>query len=275
VWLWARNASLCDGPGQSGPDFNTSLTEGQIQLASGVQCSVGRAQITNGAIAKLQQLTRDRDTAFTALYQRTVESSLAPVSTQRVLAAEQAVVASRFNGSRSAYLGALARAHADAAIARGVLGDELRRSDLAAVLPASNPSTAEVKTFYSSYPDVLVRAVETKKPSALLYGKKSGLILEATAPVQLFSGGARTIWTPLGRIKVTPLGTATPLGTVPLEQARPAIVAALRSFDRGEAFERWTEKRQQDALATTVCLRDELPQASAVELSTYLPFLQL
>ena len=275
VWLWTRNPSLCDGPGQAGAGFDLSLTEGQVQLGTGVQCTFAGRGLSNDAIQRLQLMTGDRDTAFTALFQRVVESRLAPVSTAKVLAAERAVIATQFNGSRSRYQSALGQAHANLGTARGILGDELRRILLAAKLPARTPSGTEISTFYQSYPDLLVRRVQMKKASPWLGGRKRGLILSAVAPEALFTGGARTVWTPTGVVAVKPLGNAVPLGAVPLDQVRPAIVAALEVFARGEAYERWSEDVQQSALDTAICARDDLPQPGAVELSTYLPFLRL
>jgi hypothetical protein len=274
VWLWARNPSLCDGPAQAA-DFDVSRTEGQLTLTPGVQCTIGGRALSNDAIQKLQLMTGDRDTAFSALYERLVESKVAPVSTAAVLKAEKYVIATQFKGSRSAYVAALGQAHANVTIARGVLGDELRRARIEATLPTATPSESEVETFYTSYPDLLARAVQAKQKASWLGAGKKGLIISAVAPELLFSGGARTVWTPLGSVAVKPLGGSTVLGAVPLALARPAIVNALRTFARGEAFDRWTEKQQQGTLATTICARDDMPQPSAVELSTYLPFLRL
>lgn len=275
VWLWTRAPGFCDAPTEAGPEFNASRTEGQIRLSPGIQCTVGGRGLPNGAIQRLQQLTGDRDTAFTALFQRMVEAAAAPVSAKQVLAGEQAVIATGFNGSRSAYLAALGQARANVTIARGILGDELRRAQLEAGMSARPPSGAQVITFYRSYPDLLVREVATKKPTPWLGGRKRGLLLSAVAPEHLFSGGAQTVWTPFGRLAVRPLGDASPLGAVPFAQARPAIVTALKQFSRGEAYERWTESLQSRSLATAICARDDLPQPAAIELSTYLPFLRL
>ena len=52
----------------------------------------------------------ERDTAYSALYQRLVESGRVPVPGPEVLAAERAVVAQAFKGSRSAYISALKQA---------------------------------------------------------------------------------------------------------------------------------------------------------------------
>jgi hypothetical protein len=60
-----------------------------------------------------------------------------------------------------------------------------------------------------------------------------------------------------------------------LKKVTPAIAAALREFQRGEAFENWTVAKQRYVLNTAICARDDLPQPSAVDLTSYLPFLRL
>jgi hypothetical protein len=275
VWVWARDQSLCDAPAEAGAGFDASLDEGQIELPPGTQCLVGQRPLSAAAISSLQTLTGDRDTAYTAIYERVVESVTAPVSQDQVLAAERSVISTRFHGSRAAYLVALAQAHATVKQARDVLGDELRRAQVEARLTVAPPGPTEVQTFYESYPDLLVRRVSARTPVAWLGGRTSGLLISAIAPETLFSGGAQTLWTPSGKVSITPQAPAVPLGTVPLSEVRSAIVVALREFARGEAFERWSESRQNGALAATVCVRDELPAPGAVELTTYLPFLQL
>ncbi len=275
VWLWARSPSLCDGPGEAGAGFNSSLGEGQAVLGAGVQCTFAGRGLSNDAIQKLQLLTNDRDTAFTALFQRIVETPLAPISPTQVIMAERSIVRSRFNGSRGAYVAALAHAHANVAIARGVIADELRRAKLESKQPVSPPTASEVATFYQSYPDVLVRLVSSKTPSTWLADRTRGLLIAATAPEELFRGGTRSVWSPTGPLTIRPLAPAVPLGSVPLSQARPTIVAALDQFARGEAYEHWSELLQQRALNTAICARDDLPQPGAIELSTWLPFLRL
>jgi hypothetical protein len=74
---------------------------------------------------------------------------------------------------------------------------------------------------------------------------------------------------------VRPLGPAQPLGALPLSAVRPAIVAALRGFERAQSFERWTIVQQNRALNRTICLRDQLPQPAAIDLTQYLPFLRI
>jgi hypothetical protein len=108
VWLWARSPSLCDAPTQLGPGFDTSLKEGQLNLLpAGAQCLIGKRRLSNAAIAQLQLLTGDRETAYSALFERLVESDYTPVPTSAVLEAERGVILQSFGGSRAAYESAL------------------------------------------------------------------------------------------------------------------------------------------------------------------------
>jgi hypothetical protein len=276
VWLWTRDHRLCDGPKAAGPGFDASLTEGQIRLPAGVQCSVDRRQITAAAVTRLQALTGDREVAFTALFARAVESEQEPVSFQDVLAAERAVIVSRFGGSGAAYRAAGANAGATLQVARGAIADELRRSRIEATLPVRRPTDVEISSFYSSFPDLLARAVKVTPAPWWLGGVTQGVALSSIAPAQLFRvSGKATIRSLDGRWVVNPLGRSMALGALPLQRARPGIVAALQAFARGAAYERWSAARQDSARKRAVCARDDFPTAGAVDLSTFLPFLSL
>jgi hypothetical protein len=195
-----------------------------------------------------------------------------------VRAAEREVVDQSFHGRRSAYLAALRQAHATARLARGVLTDELRRARLEQERPVRAPTAAEVATFYASYPDLLVRRVRVSPQPPWLAGHGTGLAVAEAAPQRVFSlpaGRKARLTTLLGTFAVRPLGTSQPLGAFPLSSVRSAIVAALRGFERAQAFERWTIARQNGVLAGAICLRDHLPQPAAIDLTQYLPFLQI
>jgi hypothetical protein len=279
VWLWARSPSLCDAPTQLGPGFDTSRTEGQLSvLSAGTQCLIGRRQLTNAAIAQLQSLTGDRETAYSALFERLVESDQLPVPTSAVLAAERGVILQSFGGSRAAYVNALQQAHASVAIARGIIGDQLRRARVQSTLPGGTPTAAEIQTFYESYPDLSARMISAKPQPSWLGTKAQGFAISEVAPDRVFtlrSGQSATLQTSEGAFRVKPLDDPLPLGAVPLRKATPAIAAALRSFQRGDAFEGWTVSKQRYVLNTAICARDDLPQPSASDLTSYLPFLRL
>jgi hypothetical protein len=276
VYLWTRNPRLCNGPAMAGEGFVTSRTEGQIRLPSGAYCTVAGRPLSAAGITRLQKLTGDRQLAATALFARAVESRETAVSASDVLRAERAVIAERFGGSAASYRAALARGGANVSIARGILGDELRRLEVEAGLAGGNPSPAAVASFYDAYPDLLTRPVAAKPAAWWLGGSGSGLALSSLAPAPLFrvpTGRSSTVRAFDGSYVVRPLGRTMPLGALPLSRARPGIVAALRTFARGAAFERWTADRQTAALRQTICYRDDLPTPAAVDLSTFLPFL--
>jgi len=279
AWLWTRSASLCDAPQAIGSSFDVSRTDGQLSVLSpGTQCLIGKQALSNDAIQQLQLLTGDRDTAYSALFERLVESAAMPVAQSDVLAAERGVIAQSFRGGRSLYLAALARAHTSVTIARNILADQLRHAAMERSQPAAAPSAADVQTFYTSYPDLPVRLVQAKPAPAWLGNRVQGLALSEVAPDRVFTlptGRKATVRTSDGTFEVKALRNALSLGAVPLGSARPAIVAALKAFERGQAFEHWTVARQRGALNSAICARDELPQPAAVDLASYLPFLRL
>jgi hypothetical protein len=229
-------------------------------------------------IARLAAVTGDPEVAFTALYERIVESGRAPISPARILAAERSVIDVRFGGSRSAYLAALAAKHATVANARGVLGDELRHVAIEASLRAPPTSEAQIDGFYSTYPGTPVRLVRVSPAARWLGGRTTGLALSPVVPDRLFSiaeGERTTLLAADGSYSVEPLEQALPLSAVPLDQARPAIRAALGTFARADALAAWTEARQTQVLNQAICRGDHLPQVGEVDLSEYLPFLAL
>lgn len=278
VWLWARTQKLCNAPKMVGKGFDKSLTEGQIQLSHGTVCRAeGFGGIGAGAIGSLTALTGDRSASLSALFERVVESTEQKVTQKAVLAAEREVILESFHGSRSAYLTAIRQAHATLAIARAVLADEIRRAKLEQPRYAPQPTGAEVSAFYTAYPDLLVRRVRvTPTPPWLAQG--TGFALSQAAPERVFTvpmGKKSKIATLLGTFTVKPLAAAQPLGALPLSTARPSIVATLRGFERAQSFETWTIAQQDRALNKTICLRDQLPQPAAIDLTEYLPFLQV
>jgi len=131
VYLWARDQRLCDGPAAAGPTFDTSLTEGQIILTPGVQCSFPGGQFRSASLDAAAALTHDRPAAFSALLGRVVQRARVPVTSAEILAGERGIVKSRFSGSRSRYLAEVRRRGITLDLARSVIADELRRQKLA------------------------------------------------------------------------------------------------------------------------------------------------
>lgn len=278
VYLWARDASLCDAPAVAGEDFNASLTDGQIALPPDVQCSVGEGEIHSSALARLAAITGDRDVAFTALLERLVESSAVEIDAGLVLATERTIVVARFGGSQAAYRAAIARAGATIDLARSVIADELRRALLASGLQAVVPSSSAIETFYQFYAEARVRRVAASPAPPWLGGRGEGVVLAAVAPAGIFSlkpGRLATLRTAGGTYQVRVLGGAFPLGTLPLSVARPAIETALLAFAQADALGAWTVRKQTAALESATCLGDDLPAVSSVDLTAYLPFLAI
>jgi hypothetical protein len=139
AYLWTRDSTLCDAPTMSGGRLNTSLTDGQIILLNGVQCSFGTSVLRTASIDQLTKLTGQRGVAVGALFSRAVQRARTTVSAAEVLHAERELVKRRFNGKRRAYRAALARRNLSLAVARQIIADEVRRQKLALTLAAESP----------------------------------------------------------------------------------------------------------------------------------------
>jgi hypothetical protein len=76
-------------------------------------------------------------------------------------------------------------------------------------------------------------------------------------------------------VSVQPLDGVLPLGSVPIADARPAIVAALKRLAKDDAYQAWLLAQEQRVLAVAICAGDDVPSAVPVGLDGYLPFLAL
>jgi hypothetical protein len=278
VYLWTRSPSLCNAPAVAGADFDTSLTEGQLVLPAGATCVLDNVTIKASAIASLRRLTHDPDVALSVLYARAIESQALVPSPKQVLAVESAIVKLRFAGSYARYRQALSRAGATQTLARSVIADQLRRAALRSGFKVGPPTSAEIASFYESYGDMLVRLVQVTPAAPWLGGASSGYALQSLAPNDVFIQPprvAKLVSTPLGSFKVTAVGAATPLGTLPLSKVGPSVSAALKGFAQGEAFTSWSLRQQSEGLSRTTCLKDNMPSPNSVELASYLPFLSI
>ena len=140
VYLWTRDPALCDGPAAAGPGFDASLTEGQIILPAGVQCSTDLGSIPAAAIDELVGATGDRQVALTALLTRLVYARHGgAVAGADVGRGEQAVVDGGFGGSRDAYEAELAARGLSRKITRDLIADGFRRQAIAAELAVADP----------------------------------------------------------------------------------------------------------------------------------------
>jgi hypothetical protein len=278
VYLWTRDPKLCNGPAAAGKGFNRSRTEGQLILSPGLRCVLGPAAVRWSAINPILKLTGDAELAFSNAFARAVEQRTVHVSYSDILAAERSIVSARFGGSRGAYLAAVAEAHANLSIARGIIGDELRRARIQTKFHVGGPSASEIADYRANYGDVQVRLVQTKAPAAWLAGRKTGYALAPTAPPQLMglaSGRWAAVWSPLGTVQVRPLGPPKTLSSLPLGSVRTSIRGALLEQAREEHFPVWLAAAQKAAFPEAICWRDQFPELGEVDLTNYLPFLAL
>ncbi len=276
VWLWARDPGLCDAPASY--RFDADLRAGQIDLPPGVRCVLDDKAVTTNEIGQLARVTGDAELALSALYARLVEQRAVRLAAGDVLAAERAIIAWRFGGSRAAYLAALTSAKTSLAVARGAIGDELRRRVLEERLAPRRPaSAAEVAEFLGTYGGVLAREVELE-PAPGWFPSGRGVVLSTELPASVFAaptGGTVSVTTFDGVLRVRALGEPTPLAALPATNARPAVARALRKAAQAEAYRDWTRRRQDTALDELRCIRDRLPAVGGVELTSFLPFLAL
>jgi hypothetical protein len=278
VYLWTRNPKLCNGPAAAGRGFNALRTEGQLILSAGLRCRLGGAAVRWSAINPIMRLTGDPELAFSNAFARTVQQRVSRVGSGEILAAERSIIAARFGGSRGAYLSAIGEARTSLAVARSVIGDELRRARIESRWKVSWPSARQIADFHETYGELQVRLVEAKAQMQWLGGRRAGYAIESAAPPQLMSlssGRWSPLWSPLGTLRVRPLGPPLPLGSLPLGNVRHAIRAALIAQAREARFPIWLTSAQKAAFPEAICWRDQLPELGEVDLTNYLPFLAL
>jgi hypothetical protein len=280
VWLWARDQSLCDAPRILGDELDDDLRIGQIDLPAGVRCVYAETPLTASGVASLAKVTGERELALTALVVRASERERWPVSPSAVLDAEHRIIAARFRGNRSAYRAALADARATVAVARGIVGDELRRIDIlaeASLPDFPRPTSDDLTRYRSTFASVLARPVVVSPAPSWLPGG-TGLALATSAPPAVFRIASRRtvkLRTAEGVFRVRALERASALGTVPLSEARQAIVRELLSERRVDAYAAWTITQQKRAASRLVCERDRMPELGVVTLSSFAPFLAM
>ena len=277
VWLWTRDASLCGAPELIGRRFDSDVRIGQIDLPATVRCKLGESVLTSRSVSTLQRLTGDWELALTALVVRRIEDELTDVSPDEVLAAEKRVVRARFGGSRHAFRAALAEARGSLPIARGILGDELRRLELQARLRVPKTGPATVRRYLATHAAVPARLV-TVSPAPSWLPEGEGYALGSSAPAEVFespTGRLVDLQTVEGRFRVRALEDTVPLEVLPLSLARPAAIRELTLENRSEAYAAWTLRKQRGAESRLVCQKDRLPENGVVSLSSFVPFLAL
>jgi hypothetical protein len=225
---------------------------------------LGKTALEAADLAAMARVTGDRDVAFSAVFEHAVLSAVGRADPVAVAAAERGVILDRFHGSGTAYRAALAKAKVTPALARTVLGDELRREAVEATLRVAPPTATEVQDWYASHAGLQARTVRIEK--------KVSLVL---APADRIFGLAPGASARIGGVKVTALGEAAPLGAFPFALAAPVVRAALVRESKAAAFETWVRRRQNQSLDALSCTHDQRPLPSAVDLTDWAPFLAL
>ena len=276
VWLWTRDHSLCDGPALAGPDFDTSLTEGQIVLPAGVRCTLGSQRIRKVDVSRAAQLTGDLDSAASALLERAVLRAAAPVDPATTLSAERAIVRDRFGGSVARYRSALQAAHVTLADARAIIADRIARERVEQRFRPRPAPAADVAAFLTTYAATSVRRVAVDPRAPWLGDVDEGLAVATLAPAEVFqlrSGRKATIDTIDGRFQVQPMGPALPLFALPRAQAEGVARTVLDHFARDAVYDGWLRTQETALLGNAVCIRDDLPATGDVDLTAWVPFL--
>jgi hypothetical protein len=263
TYLWTRDHSLCDAPALAGSQLDQSLGVGAT-LPAGTICLLGKTTLRATDLAAMARVTGDRDVAFSAGLEHAVLTAARRVDPPAIGAAERGVVLDRFHGARSAYLAALAKARVTPALARTILGDELRRRAVESTLRIPPPTATEVQDWYASHASVQARAVRVNK-------KVSVVLAPADRIFALAPGATATI----GAVKVTAVGEVAPLAAFPFALAAPAARTALVGELKAAAFETWIRRRENQSLDDLACTHDQLPQPAAVDLTDWAPFLSL
>ena len=277
VWLWSRDAGLCDAPGILGKELDADVRTGQLNLPAGTRCVYGATPFTASSVAALAKVTGDREVALTALVVRAIERERVRVSSSDALALEQRIVRLRFGGSGSAYRTALAGAGASLSVGRSILADELRSHEILGRLSSPGVSAADVARFRATYAAVPARELlVSPAPSWLPDGR--GVALATSAPEIVFrlpTGRRTTVRTVEGVLTMEPRDDTTALAAVSYAGARPAIVRELKAQRRADAYAAWSIRMQKAAESKLVCERDRLPELGVVDVSSYAPFLSL
>jgi hypothetical protein len=139
VWLWSRDPTLCNAPASY--QFNTDLTEGQINLPAGVQCGWNGGQITTRDWRRLSRaMGGNTAKALSALLERGMVQANTKATGRQIKLAENAIIKASFKGSARRYSRALRTAKLARTTARQIIGDQLAEMAVAAkVRPQTYP----------------------------------------------------------------------------------------------------------------------------------------
>lgn len=139
VYLWARDQSLCDGPAVAGHDFNSSLSEGQLILPNGAECTIDDETIPTATVDELAALLGgDRLLATRAALHRLILERQGKPTEAEVRAGERAIVEASFGGSQDAFIAELAARNLTRPAILGAIGDLLARQTAEGLAPVTD-----------------------------------------------------------------------------------------------------------------------------------------
>jgi hypothetical protein len=274
VWLWTRDQSLCDGPTAAGTGFDSSLTEGQLDVPAGVRCVTSAGTVLRNAVARYTALTGDPGYAASALLEQLTLSSQVTIAYPDLLSAERAVIVAGFGGDRTKYWAAVKAARLTLGDARAIIAERLERDEVEARFRAPAPGPSAIADFLATYRDQQVRLVSTTDPAPWLGGATKGWVVETLAPGELFTlTGPGKIDTADGTFEVTQASTAIPLGLLPHGEAVVAAHEALSRLTLETIYRGWLRDQETALLSTASCLNDQVPHVGVTDLSAFVPFL--
>jgi hypothetical protein len=124
VYLWSRDANLCDAPSRSA--FDTSLVDGQLLLPAGIHCAFPAGMVPEAAIERLAPFAGGDRAALTALVTRRALRRAVRLRSGELSRAERWLVAARYRGSYSRYRSSLVHKGLARADALAILADNIR-----------------------------------------------------------------------------------------------------------------------------------------------------
>ena len=197
VYLWTRDPNLCDGPTAAGTGFDDSLTEGQIALPQGVQCSLDGRSLRQTDLSRMTAVTHDRDVAL--------HDPLRPAG-RDWHSRRSRTTASRRRSRRSSTGSSAAavppttrrsrRRGANTYVARAAVADELLRAQIEGSLTVPAPTEFAMQLFYGTYAEFLIRPFRVTPAAPWLGNRTRGLRARRVGP-------GRTLPAPVdGRLSV-------------------------------------------------------------------------
>ena len=229
VWLWSRDAKLCDAPRIVGRELDPDVATGQLNLPAGTRCVYGTTPLTASSVAALARVTGDRELALTTLVVRAIERERARVSSRRSRSRSS-------SGSCGSASGAVLRP----TVPRSRMRAQAPRSRVGSSATSSGPARSRVGfracgSLRATSPASERRSPRSSRASSSWRPRRAGCreaaaLLWRRPPRRAFSvcgrDGGTTVRTVEGVFVVEPLDDATALAALPSALARSRSCAS-------------------------------------------------